>query len=337
MKIKIITDLEGVAGVMNTTDWIYPGSKYYEIGKELLTKEVNAAIDGFFAAGAERVVVVDGHGAGAINGLMLDARAELQRGNGKYAWAMSVDDDYDAIAWVGQHPKAGTEYGHLCHTQNFDAIDCVVNGISIGEFGQAMFVYQQFGLVPIFASGCAAFAKEAEKLADFCVEKAEFSKVLCAVKAVRILAECAGKDGMIKGQEIDLASEGKQVDGETLLQMYELKTSRLLEAAFSIGAVLGGCSPEQELLAYKAASALGKAFQLRDDILDLIGDEKKLGKPVNSDLKNEKSTYVALEGMEKTEHEVVRLTEEAIQCLEQLPGDKEFLKKLMLYLVQREY
>jgi len=165
MKIKIITDLEGVAGVMNTTDWIYPGSKYYEIGKELLTKEVNAAIDGFFAAGAERVVVVDGHGAGAINGLMLDARAELQRGNGKYAWAMSVDDDYDAIAWVGQHPKAGTEYGHLCHTQNFDAIDCVVNGISIGEFGQAMFVYQQFGLVPIFASGCAAFAKEAEKLA----------------------------------------------------------------------------------------------------------------------------------------------------------------------------
>lgn len=180
-------------------------------------------------------------------------------------------------------------------------------------------------------------AKEAEKLADSCVEKAEFSKVLCAVKAVRILAEYAGKDGMIKGQEIDLASEGKQVDGETLLQMYELKTSRLLEAAFSIGAVLGGCSSEQELLAYKAASALGKAFQLRDDILDLIGDEKKLGKPVNSDLKNEKSTYVALVGMEKTEREVVCLTEEAILCLEQLPGDKAFLKKLMQFLIQREY
>lgn len=62
-----------------------------------------------------------------------------------------------------------------------------------------------------------------------------------------------------------------------------------------------------------------------------------MGKPVNSDLKNEKSTYVALEGMEKTEQEVVRLTEEAVLCLEQLPGDKEFLKKLMLYLIQREY
>jgi len=174
-------------------------------------------------------------------------------------------------------------------------------------------------------------AKEAETIT------ADFSLLTACVKSQRILAEYAGKNGMIKGQEIDLASEGKQVDSETLLQMYELKTSRLLEAAFTIGAVLGGCNAEQERYAYNAASALGRAFQLRDDILDLIGDEKILGKPVNSDLKNEKSTYVAMEGMEKTKHEVVRLTEEAVSCLEQLPGDKEFLKGLMLFLVQREY
>ena len=181
-------------------------------------------------------------------------------------------------------------------------------------------------------------ANEAEMLATSCAkEPGHLAFVTACVKASRILAEYAGKDGMIKGQEIDLASEGKIVDSKTLLEMYELKTSRLLEAAFTIGAVLGGCSAEQERYAYKAASALGRAFQLRDDILDLIGDEKKLGKPVNSDLKNEKSTYIAMEGMEKTEQEVRHLTEEAIQCLEQLPGDKEFLKKLMLYLVQREY
>lgn len=181
-------------------------------------------------------------------------------------------------------------------------------------------------------------AKEAEGRAEACVkQQGSFGLLASCVKAQRILAECAGKDGMIKGQEIDLASEGKQVDSETLLQMYELKTSRLLEAAFAIGAVLGGCSAEQESYAYRAASALGRAFQLRDDILDLIGDEKKLGKPVNSDLKNEKSTYVAVEGMEKTEQEVVRLTGEAVHCLEQLPGDKEFLQKLMLFLIQREY
>lgn len=181
-------------------------------------------------------------------------------------------------------------------------------------------------------------SKEAEILAASCAEYPErLSLLMACVKANRILAEFAGKDGMIKGQEIDLESEGKAVESATLLQMYELKTSRLLEAAFSIGAVLGGGNAEQELCAYRAASALGRAFQLRDDILDLIGDEKKLGKPVNSDLKNEKSTYVAMEGMEKTEQEVMRLTDEAIQCLEQLPGNKEFLKKLMLFLVQREY
>lgn len=181
-------------------------------------------------------------------------------------------------------------------------------------------------------------AKESERLASMCSQDdTRLPLLFASVKAQRILAEYAGKDGMIKGQEIDIASEGKQVDSETLLSMYELKTSRLLEAAFTIGAVIGGASDEQQACAYRTASAVGRAFQLRDDILDLIGDEAKLGKPVNSDVKNEKSTYVLLEGMEKTEQEVIRLTQEAIASLEQLPGDKEFLKCLMLSLVQREY
>ena len=164
MKLAIMTDLEGVAGVINSTDWIYGNSKYYETAKELLTKEVNAAVDGFFAAGADEIVVLDGHGGGAINGLLLDSRAELQRGWGKGPWPLGLDDGYDAIAWVGQHPKAGAAFGHLCHTQDFDVIDCTINGISVGEFGQAMFTAQQFGVVPIFASGCVAFTKEAQAL-----------------------------------------------------------------------------------------------------------------------------------------------------------------------------
>ncbi len=158
-----------------------------------------------------------------------------------------------------------------------------------------------------------------------------------AVKAQRILAECAGKDGMIKGQEIDLSSEGKAADSALLMQMYELKTSRLLEAAFTIGAVLGGCTAEQQDSAYNAASALGRAFQLRDDILDLIGDEKKLGKPVKSDVRNDKSTYVSLEGFEKTEAEIMRLTQAAVECMESLPGDISFMRQLMLFLIQRDY
>ena len=181
-------------------------------------------------------------------------------------------------------------------------------------------------------------AKETEELMADAVNNPErIALAAVAVKAQRILAECAGKDGMIKGQEIDLASEGKPVDSALLMQMYELKTSRLLEAAFTIGAVLGGCTAEQQDTAYNAASALGRAFQLRDDILDLIGDEKKLGKPVKSDVRNEKSTFVSLEGFEKTEAEIMRLTQEAVECIECLPGDISFMKQLMLFLIQRDY
>jgi len=163
MKILLITDMEGVAGVMNTTDWIYKDSKYYEDGKMLLTKEVNAAVDGFFAGGATEVVVLDGHGEGAINGILLDPRAKLQRGSAA-GYPCGADRGYDAMAWVGQHPKAGTAFGHICHTQSFNYIDYSINGISIGEFGQMMFAAQPFGVVPIFGSGCLAFTKEAEAL-----------------------------------------------------------------------------------------------------------------------------------------------------------------------------
>ena len=167
MKIYLMTDLEGVAGVMNSTDWIYPDSKYYEKGKELLTKEVNAAIDGFFAAGATEIVVQDGHGHGAINIDLLDPRAKFQRGwdtsAGGYApWGL--DESYDVMAYVGQHPKAGTAYGHLCHTGMLNTLEYEVNGISIGEFGKGALAAPLYGVTPIFATGCLAFTKEAKDL-----------------------------------------------------------------------------------------------------------------------------------------------------------------------------
>ena len=163
MKVYLMTDMEGVAGVINSTDWIYPDSKYYELGKEFVTKEVNAAVDGFFAAGADEVVVQDGHGHGAINIQLLDRRAKLQRGwNGPYPFGL--ERGYDVMAWVGQHPKAGTAFGHICHTGNFNVIDCQINGISVGEFGECMFCGQVYHVTPIFASGCLAFTHEAQQL-----------------------------------------------------------------------------------------------------------------------------------------------------------------------------
>ncbi len=164
MRVMIETDLEGVARVMNAPDWIYPHSRYYEEGKKLLTEEVNAAVDGLCAAGATRIVVSDGHGAGAINGLLLDERAELKRGWGGLPYGNCTDRDYDCVIWVGQHPKAGTVRGHICHTGSFDVLDRTINGISVGEFGQDAFGALEHGVVPIFGSGCKAFTEEAQKL-----------------------------------------------------------------------------------------------------------------------------------------------------------------------------
>ncbi len=166
MKVYLMSDLEGVAGVINSTDWIYPQSRYYERAKEFLTLEVNAAVDGLFAAGATEVVIQDGHGHGAIDIALLDPRAKLQRNwdvNGAYPFGMDRGD-FDVMVYIGQHPKAGTQYGHLCHTGSFNVIDYSVNGISVGEFGQGVLQSQVFGITPIFASGCLAFTKEAEAL-----------------------------------------------------------------------------------------------------------------------------------------------------------------------------
>jgi D-amino peptidase len=163
MKIYIMTDLEGVAGIMDFDDWCMPESRYYESAKELLTLEVNAAVRGFFQGGATEIVVADGHGPGAINGSLLDSRVMLMRGWPE-GYPLGIDSSYDAIAWIGQHAKAGTEYAHLAHTQSFSMLDYSMNGISIGEFGQMAFCAMELGVKPIFGSGDLAFTEEAEAL-----------------------------------------------------------------------------------------------------------------------------------------------------------------------------
>jgi D-amino peptidase len=163
MKIYIMTDLEGVAGVIDSENWCSPESRYYETAKELLTMEVNAAVNGFFEGGADEIVVADGHGPGALNPLLLDPRVMLMRGWPR-GFPFEMDASYDAVAWIGQHAKAGTEYAHLAHTQSFGMLDYSINGISIGEFGQMAFCAMELGVKPIFGSGDMAFADEAEAL-----------------------------------------------------------------------------------------------------------------------------------------------------------------------------
>lgn len=160
MKIYIMTDCEGVAGVLNSKDWGHAEGRYHELAKELLTLEVNAAIDGFAVAGADAFLVTDGHGPGAINPVLLDPRAELRRAPG-IGSAFELDESFDAIAWVGQHAMSRTPFAHLAHTGSMRKFEYTINGVPVGEFGQLAMCAGELGVRAIFGSGDRAFCAEA--------------------------------------------------------------------------------------------------------------------------------------------------------------------------------
>lgn len=178
MKLCVMTDIEGVAGVLNFQDWTGPGKLHYDLAREFLTLEVNAAVDGFFAGGATEVLVVDGHGPGGISVNLLDPRVEIQRGWLDGPWPLCVESTFDALAWVGQHAKAGTEYAHLAHTQSLAYLDESVNGVSIGEFGELAMCASELGVRGIFASGDKALTKEAQALVPG-IETVAVKRALC--------------------------------------------------------------------------------------------------------------------------------------------------------------
>lgn len=155
-------------------------------------------------------------------------------------------------------------------------------------------------------------------------------------QAMRVLARKAGIYGMIGGQVVDVKESGHQIDEDVLDFIFRLKTGALIESAMMIGAILAGASKEDVKSMQKIAGKIGMAFQIQDDILDLVGDQALLGKPVFSDEKNHKTTYVSLYGMEKAREDVERLSDEAVKDLERLPGDHEFLHQLILKLVTRQ-
>lgn len=165
MKVYIMTDMEGCAGIINRADWVLNDSKYYEEGKILLTEEVNAAVDGLFSAGATEILVADGHGYGAINLMKLDPRVRLQRGFPD-PWPFGLDETFDCMCHIGQHAKASTEKAHICHTGNHYVIDRAINGVSVGEFGEMVYCAEELKVTPIFASGDLAFTKEAQDLVE---------------------------------------------------------------------------------------------------------------------------------------------------------------------------
>lgn len=158
-----------------------------------------------------------------------------------------------------------------------------------------------------------------------------------AAKAFRILCRKAGVYGMIGGQCADIEAEShSQVSREELLFIHENKTAALIQAALTVGAVLAGAQERDVALMEKAAYNIGIAFQIQDDILDVTSTSEVLGKPVGSDEKNNKLTYVAFRGLEAARQDVEKLSGEAIQILGSFGRKNEFMEELVKTLITRE-
>ncbi len=156
-------------------------------------------------------------------------------------------------------------------------------------------------------------------------------------KALQILARKAGIYGMIGGQVVDVKSAGHQISKEILDFIYELKTSALIESSMMIGAVLAGASESDVRDVEQIAKNVGIAFQIQDDILDVTSTAEVLGKPILSDEKNEKTTYVTLVGLEQAKEYVETISMEAISLLHQFEAKDTFLEDLLKSLIHRNH
>lgn len=190
-------------------------------------------------------------------------------------------------------------------------------------YGEAMAILAGDALLNYaYETACKAF--------DMCDDMSRVAK------ALKVLAEKPGIYGMIGGQVLDVLMTGQAMDKDQLYFVYENKTGALIEAAMMIGAILAGASEKEVAAICSIASDVGHAFQIQDDLLDILGDSHVLGKPTLSDADNGKVTYVTVHGIEKAQEDVRILSERAVRGLTELKYENEFLKELIISLVTRK-
>ena len=168
------------------------------------------------------------------------------------------------------------------------------------------------------------------------IKSVDEKNVSKSIKAMNIISNKAGVSGMIGGQVGDIKNVNKDMDIETLDKINELKTSCLIEGSLMMGATMAGASDKELESICMAGSLIGKAFQIQDDVLDVISDSKTLGKPVLSDEKNQKKTYVDLLGIDGAKEQVRNLSDKALKIIKEL-GNNEFLVTLIERLVNRDH
>jgi geranylgeranyl diphosphate synthase type II len=191
------------------------------------------------------------------------------------------------------------------------------------QYGEAMGILAGDGLLNYaFETALKAFDSEENKMR--------------ALEALKLLAKKPGIYGMLGGQAVDVEDCGQMAEEDKLLFMYELKTSALIECSLMMGGILAGVGMEEVEKLEKLGKALGLAFQIQDDILDVTSTVEVLGKPIHSDEKNQKTTIVTLKGLEGAKKAVEDYSLKALTLLKSLPADTGFLEQLMVWLMKRE-
>ena len=189
----------------------------------------------------------------------------------------------------------------------------------------------------VFGDGMAVLAGDALlTLAFEVIGRQQHTDPATLLRTVQEISMAAGMNGMVGGQAIDLESEGHRISMETLRKMHMGKTGALFRAALRSGAILAGASSEQLAALTAYAEGFGLAFQITDDILDVTGDEKLIGKPVGSDLRNEKSTYVTLTSLEEAQHLAEETVAKAVKALDGFGPEADFLRQLVRYMLERK-
>ncbi len=254
------------------------------------------------------------------------------RAGGKRLRPMLMEETYRLFGGRGKEIEPFMAAIEMIHTSSLihDDLPCMDNDTLRRGLPTAWVKYG-YDMAVLAGDGLLIYSMETAAKALSMTDRPDL-----VARCMGILAEKTGIFGMIGGQTVDVELAGKPVPREKLDFIYRLKTGALLEAAMMIGAVLSGGNEKELKVVEKMASCLGLAFQIQDDILDLTSSEEVLGKPVLSDEKNHKTTYVTLEGMKKAKQDVEMISEEAISCLHELPGKNEFLEALIRMLVNRE-
>ena len=191
--------------------------------------------------------------------------------------------------------------------------------------------HKKFGEAVAILAGDGLLHHALEVMADACVKDC----CIETTKAMQAIAHGAGVYGMLSGQVVDVLSEGKQIDEKTMYFIHKNKTAAMLQGALKAGALLAGATQQQVDNMEKAGEKIGVAFQIADDILDITSTLEELGKPVHSDEKNEKNTYVTMYGIEKSKEMVKTLSQEAMIILKTFGEKANFLIELTRYLIER--